>query len=308
MNIEAFLQFLRTEDRAERTIAGYACDLEKFLVWFEQTTGRQPQPAIITPLDIRAYRRHLQHDKRLKPASVNRRLAALRVYFRWATETALIAANPAASIKMLPQTGRGPRWLERDEAYALIREADATIRLAKAKALSPSANLATRNAAILSLLLHGLRVSEVCALRSEDVTIRERSGKVVVHAGKGNKYREVPINVDARQAVSAWLKVRPEDNGVYLFSGRRDQQLQPRAVQRFLDRLARRAGLDPQRVTPHACRHTFGKNLVDAGESLDRVTILMGHNDLSTTALYTTPSRADLASAVEKIAWQDDNS
>lgn len=291
MNIEAFQQFLRTQDRADRTIDGYLRDLEKFLAWFEQTTGRQPQPAIITPLDIREYRRHLQHDHRLKPASVNRRLAALRVYFCWATETGLTASNPAVSIKMLPQTRQAPRWLERDEAYALIREADATIRLARAKELSPSANLSTRNAAILSLLLHGLRMSEVCALRLEDVTIRERSGKVVVRAGKGNKYREVPINVDARQTVSAWLQVRLNDNGPYLFTGRRDQHLQPRAVQRFLDKLARRAGLDPQRVTPHACRHTFGKNLVDAGESLDRVAILMGHNDL--------------ASAVEKIAWQD---
>ena len=236
MNIEAFLQFLQTEDRADRTIDGYARDLEKFLNWFKQTTGRQPQPTIITPLDIREYRRHLQHDKRLKPASVNRRLAALRVYFHWATETSLIASNPAASIKMVPQTEQGPRWLERDEAFALIREADATVRLAKAKELTPSANLATRNAAILSLLLHGLRVSEVCALRLEDVSIRERSGKVVVHAGKGNKYREVPINVDARQAVSEWLKVRLDDNGPYLFTGRRDQHLQPRAIQRFLDK------------------------------------------------------------------------
>ena len=157
MNIEAFLKFLQTEDRAERTIAGYDRDLAKFLAWFEQTTGRQPQPAIITPLDIREYRRYLQQDKRLKPASVNRRLAALRVYFRWATETGLIAANPAASIKILPQIGHGPRWLERDEAYALIREADVTIRLTRARELTPSANLATRNAAKIAIyaLIYG---------------------------------------------------------------------------------------------------------------------------------------------------------
>jgi integrase/recombinase XerC len=305
VNIEAFLQFLQTEDRAERTIEGYTRDLEKFLAWFEKTTGRKPEPAIITPLDVREYRRHLQSERRLKPASVNRRLAALRVYFRWATETGLIASNPAMSIKMVPQAERSPRWLERDEVYALLREVDADIRLAKAKKLTPSAELATRNAAIFSLLLHGLRVSEVCALHLEDVTIKDKSGKVIVHAGKGNKYREVPINVDARQTVSEWLQVRPKDSGSYLFTGRRDQKIQPRAVQRFLDKLARRAGLDPAKVTPHACRHTFGKNLVDVGESLDRVAMLMGHKDLSTTAIYTTPSQSDLAAAVDRIAWQD---
>jgi len=102
VNIDAFLQYLRTEDRADRTIDGYTRDLANFLAWFEQTTGRQPQPAIITPLDIRAYRHHLQHEKRMKPASVNRHLAALRVYFRWAAETDLITSNPATSIRMVP--------------------------------------------------------------------------------------------------------------------------------------------------------------------------------------------------------------
>jgi integrase len=125
------------------------------------------------------------------------------------------------SIKMVPQAERSPRWLERDEVYALLREVDADIRLAKAKKLTPSAELATRNAAIFSLLLHGLRVSEVCALHLEDVTIKDKSGKVIVHAGKANKYREVPINVDARQTVSEWLQVRPKDSGSYLFTGRK---------------------------------------------------------------------------------------
>ncbi len=74
----------------------------------------------------------------------------------------------------------------------------------------------------------------------------------------------------------------------------------------MLDKLAHSAsGLDPEEVTPHKLRHTFGKSLVDAGVSLDRVAMLMGHQDLATTAIYTTPSREDLTAAVEKIAWQD---
>ena len=127
MKLNAFRQFLRAEDRAERTIEGYTQDVTKFIAWFEQTTGRQAEPAIVTPLDIREYRQHLQSVKRMKPASVNRRLAALRVYFRWATEVGLIAANPATSIKMVEQTEQGPRWLGREQTYALIREAEAAI-------------------------------------------------------------------------------------------------------------------------------------------------------------------------------------
>ena len=64
-------------------------------------------------------------------------------------------------------------------------------------------------------------------------------------------------------------------------------------------------GLEPDEVTPHKLWHTIGKSLVDAGVSLDRVAMLMGHQDLATTAIYTTPSRADLVAAVEKIAWKE---
>lgn len=306
MNLDPFLTYLRTQDRAGKTIDGYARDLAKFAAWFEQTTGRQPEPAIVTPVDIREYRQHLSHIRRMKPASVNRRLAALRTYFRWACEVGLVATNPASSIKMIEQAEpRDSRWLERVQTYALVRAAKEAIQLAEAKGLKPSADLAKRNAAVLTLLLHGLRVSEVCALQLGDVTVNERSGQVVVYSGKGRKYRTVPLNLDARKALKTWLEVRPDGAGPHLFVGRREAALQPRAVQRMLDRLARTANLDPVRVTPHACRHTFGKNLVDAGVSLDRVAVLMGHKDLSTTAIYTTPSRADLAAAVEQIAWED---
>jgi site-specific recombinase XerD len=84
------------------------------------------------------------------------------------------------------------------------------------------------------------------------------------------------------------------------------RRLLARDIQRMLDKLAHSAsGLEPEEVTPHKLRHTFGKSLVDAGVSLDRVAVLMGHQDLATTAIYTTPSRADLAAAVEKIACQE---
>lgn len=106
MNLEAFIQFLRPEDRAERTITGYAQDLAKFITWFEQSTGRQVEPAIITPLDIRAYRQHLLVVRRLKLASINRQLAALRVYFRWASEVGLVATKPAVSLSLIKNNSR----------------------------------------------------------------------------------------------------------------------------------------------------------------------------------------------------------
>lgn len=91
-----------------------------------------------------------------------------------------------------------------------------------------------------------------------------------------------------------------------LFLGRRQEPLQPRGVQRAIERLALAAHLDTEIVTPHTLRHTFGKNLVDAGVSLDRVAMLLGHESLDTTAVYTTPSKADLTAAVEQVAWMEE--
>ena len=306
MNITMFLDYLLEQDRAERTIDGYQRDLAHFATWFEQTTGRTPDPVRVTPLDVREYRQYLRTIKRLKPASVNRKLAALKTYFGWARDVALVAHNPTDGIKSVGQTETRQRWLSRTQTFALSRAATEAIQLAEKKGLTASTIMAKRNAAIVAVLLHGLRVSEVCDLELADVSLMPRRGLVIVRSGKGGVYREVPLNKDARQALQTWLDVRPENASNLLFTSRNAGPVQPRDIQRMLDKLAHRAsGLEPDEVTPHKLRHTFGKSLVDAGVSLDRVAVLMGHQDLATTAIYTTPSRADLAAAVEKIAWQE---
>ncbi|HMR68329.1 MAG TPA: phage integrase N-terminal SAM-like domain-containing protein, partial [Anaerolineae bacterium] len=104
MNIAKFLDYLLKRDRAERTIDGYRHDLGHFAAWFEQTTGQPADPVRITPLDIREYRQYLKTTQRLKPASVNRKLAALRTYFCWARDAGLVAHNPTDGIKSVRQT------------------------------------------------------------------------------------------------------------------------------------------------------------------------------------------------------------
>jgi integrase/recombinase XerC len=158
---------------------------------------------------------------------------------------------------------------------------------------------APRDRALLALLLHaGLRVSEAVNLKVRDVVIRERSGHVAVRRGKGEKYREVPLNATARKMIQEWLGDHP--GGEHLFPGRNGGPVTPRAIQKRLKELGRLAGVE---VTPHRLRHTFCKMLVDAGESLDRVAVLAGHANLNTTARYTRPGMDDLERAVEKLAW-----
>jgi integrase/recombinase XerC len=114
----------------------------------------------------------------------------------------------------------------------------------------------------------------------------------------------VALNLDSRQALAEWLKVRPPLGDTdALLVGQKGNRLASRSVQAIITRLARLADLEE--VTPHVLRHSLGKNLVDAGVSLDRVAMLLGHENLNTTAIYTTPSQSDLSAAVELVAWSD---
>ncbi len=302
--LERFVIHLQSRDRARRTITGYRRDLEHFAEWFTQTNGRPPTPATVTPLDVREYRQYLLRHYR--PASVNRRLAALRSFFTWALGQGIAPSDPTSHIHWAHKSPRAPRWLTRPQTYALLRAVQEARQVAEVKGNLPSARKARRDRAIICLMLFaGLRISEVCELRVDDVEINERSGKVVVRLGKGGKYREVPLNADARRAVREWLEVRPATAGERLFVGQHGQPLGDTGVRGAVEKYASRAGLEG--VTPHTLRHTFGKNLVDAGVSLDRVAALLGHESLETTRLYTTPSEADLAEAVGRIGFEDES-
>jgi integrase/recombinase XerD len=303
--IDEFTAHLTGQDLSPRTVQGYARDVRLFAGWFEHTNGKPATPTNVTPLDVREYRQHLQAVKKQKPSTINRKLAALRAFFGWATRVGHVPGSPVEDIHDVPQARRAPQWLERPAQYKLLRTAQEQTRLADAKGLDAGRWRARRDEAVVALLLHaGLRVGEACALDLDDVELGERSGKVVVRSGKRGKYREVPLNRDARQALAEWLKVRPALEGIDgLLVGQKGNRLSSRSLQSIVARLARLADLEE--VTPHVLRHCLGKNLVDTGVSLDRVAMLLGHENLNTTAIYTTPSQSDLSAAVEQVAWGD---
>lgn len=295
--LDLFWAYLQDLDRAAGTIAQYRIGLKQFFTWFTETTG-YIEPGAVTPLDIRQYRDYLAQDH--KPATVNKKLSELLVFFTWASNTGQVATNPVIRIKRIEAVKKAPKWLTRPETYKVLRLAQQEYQMAKSRFGPLRQLVAGRTLAIITLLLStGLRVSELCDLKPADVQAGERSGLVIVRKGKGSKYREIPLNADGRQAVKTWLAMR--EPGEYLFNvnGRRlDRQL----VNWHLKRIGAKAGV---RLTPHVLRHTFGKNLIDAGEPLDRVAMLLGHTDINTTAIYTLPSLQDLGKAVDKISWSD---
>jgi site-specific recombinase XerD len=288
------------EDRYSnpKTIAAYAREIEKFATWFKETNGEPLSPQSLTQIDIRDYRQHHLAVSKSKPATVNRMLAAIRIYTKWAKETGQTETDAARNIKGAPEEQLAPQWLDRKGQRDLLQAAEMMLNSAKSE---PARWLAVRDQAIINLLLHtGLRVSELTDLDLDDLKISPKKGLLTVRQGKGEKSRKVPVNSDARSAVSEWLDLRGREPGP-LFTGRRgNSRLTASGVHRRVVELGKIKGLE---IHAHTLRHTFAKNLLDVGEPLNTISKLLGHSKLETTKIYTMPGERDLEKAVDKVAW-----
>jgi integrase/recombinase XerC len=185
-----------------------------------------------------------------------------------------------------------PVGLSDIEVHALLRAAGAS-----------SHGLAGRNYAMVQLMLQaGLRIGEVAALRVADIIMSDRSGSVRVRHGKGLKAREIPLNATARRALKHYLEDRQtSDKDAALFVSSRDTAMPIRTIQAVIARLARRARLKRVAVSAHTLRHTFALGyLRDNPGKLVELASLLGHDSLDTTAIYTRPSRDDLAADLER--------
>jgi len=282
-NLTSFVTALRSEGSSEHTVINYASDLEDFTSWYLETTGEELKPELVTSLDLAEYRQYLMRVREFKPATVNRKMAAIRKWLDVARRQGLIDRLPEFP-KGVARQKLAPRALERKEQNALIR------------AVERSGN-ARDEAIVKTLLFCGLRVSELVNLNLHDVELGEKSGKIKVRYGKGAKYREVPVKLEARKALAKYLSVRPHDpHCSKLFLGQKGA-LTDRAVRKILEKYAYQARI--QDLSPHVLRHTCAKNLLDEGVDLVKVAAILGHESLDTTAVYTQPTFKDLANALE---------
>jgi site-specific recombinase XerD len=259
------------------------CDVRSFARWFSDMLGEEFSSSPVTPVDMREYFAAMRDRK---PATLARKLRALNSFFRWAQSAGLVKSNPVSGVKAPREQRRAPKALSEQELHRLKR---AVYRAGK-----------PRDIAMFELLSNaGLRVGELCALRVGDVYLSERKGKVTVRRGKGNKYREVPLNIETRKALAAYLSTRPgADPDDPLLVGQRGA-MTPSGVWRALQSYAREAGVA---VSPHVLRHTFATRLLrKAGTDLVTVKELLGHEKLETTAIYTKPREEDMLATIERL-------
>ena len=288
----AFLLSLERDDLAPATVRGYRYDLRHFLAWRRTVQDGIFAIQDLAEHDLIAYRQHMVAAGR-RPAAINRRLEALRRLCRWARGTGALTSDVAQGVRPVRTVrDRQPVGLTDVEVHAILRSAGAS-----------SHGLAARNYAMVQLMLQaGLRVGEVAALRITDITMNDRSGCVRVRHGKGLKAREAPLNATVRRALKQHFERRPASGkDAPLFISSRETAMPVRTIQAVITSLARRARLKRAAVSAHTLRHTFALGyLRDNPGKLVELASLLGHESLDTTAIYTRPSRDDLAADLER--------
>jgi len=274
--LEAFVSALsRALRAAPNTALNYRRDLMDFRRFLlDRAGGDEIVTGEINADDIRGYLGD-QMKRELRPATVQRRLFAIKAFFRW-REQATGAQSPARAIRSPRSERRLPAVLQQDEVRRLI-EADP-------QGLTPAR---LRDRAIMETLYSsGLRVSELCGLDWRDID--EDIGTVMVRQGKGNKDRLVPIGEPALEALAQWRRAMPvawEPKGPVI-TNLRGGRLTTRAVEAMLARRIQTAGLRTP-ITPHGLRHCFATHMLNNGADLRSIQEMLGHASLATTQRYT---------------------
>lgn len=298
--LQDYRDYLYDQDKSEQTVKAYMTDLRSFSRWSQDITGESLDLESVTPMEIIDYRNAML-DWGKKPSTINRSLISISNFCQWAQQNDLIPNNPAEGIRSVAEEPLAPRALERKEQLALLR------------AVRKSANL--RDLAIITMLLHtGMRVSELCNLRISDIRISTNSNMITVREGKGTKRRNIPLNSTVIRVLKDYLNSFDKnkkaamvasptpEQGRFLFYGQKRMPLTDRGVRYITQKYAYEAKID--NLSPHVFRHTCAKNLIDAGQPIDRVARILGHSNINTTSIYTMPTEKDLHITMESISWE----
>lgn len=266
-DIDRYLAHLAVERRSSpHTVAAYRRDLARFAA----ESGAVSSTAVRSH-HIRAFAGRL-HARGLSPRSIARHLSSVRGLFAYLVGRAELGVNPASGVRAPKGRERLPKTLDPDQTMQLFT-------------VPVESDLDLRDHAMAELFYSsGLRLAELVAIDIRDLDL---GGGFVTVTGKGGKTRVVPVGSAAREAIRAWLAVRPGVGGDDpLFTGRGNARISPRSVQLRLKKLAARAtGNDG--VHPHMLRHSFASHLLESSGDLRAVQELLGHADLSTTQIYT---------------------
>ncbi|MDQ2866416.1 MAG: tyrosine recombinase [Candidatus Eremiobacteraeota bacterium] len=294
--IAEFAAHLRLErGQSPRTSEEYARDVELFGGFLEPGHPNDApflKIASTTASDVRRFIMELMGPRKYTPASVRRKIAALRSYFALQKREGRRGDNPAADVPPPKATKRLPQVMSEPEVAKLLRT-----RIAGKTDFQRC-----RDAAIMELLYaSGIRRAELVGLNIADVDLERRLMRVI---GKGNKQRTVFINEAAANAIRTYLGLRPRTLDDALFVSRRKTRLSHRQAWVVFRQFAELAGLS-RHVTPHVMRHSFATHLLENGADIVTIKELLGHESLSTTQIYTNVSLEHMRRSYEEAHPRD---
>ncbi len=281
-----FLMYLRAEKNSSaHTLKAYEYDLKQFY----QLLGAKPIHTVSKDI-VRSYLAEM-NLKGLSKRTVGRRMAALRTFFRYLVREGYLEKNPLASIRNPKLEKKLPIVMEEGEVARLLE--------------SPEDDLSgRRDRAILETLYStGMRVSELIQLEMDKVDFISGVCKVF---GKGSKERLCPIGDRALRSIRNYLELRDNEmpgrhKAIFLnhSENKKGSRLTDRSVRRVLDIYIEKTSRR-EKVSPHTLRHSFATHLLNRGADLKSVQELLGHENLSTTQIYTHVSSRRLKEVYEK--------
>jgi integrase/recombinase XerC len=309
--IDQFARHLATDRGVSvYTVRNYTHALGEFHRWHQRERQSPPAWPALQRDDFRAYLRCLGRHQ-LSRAATQLRFSALRTFYKFLIRRGALESSPIKNLSLPKLEKRLPRFLTARQMEDLLKApllaprprpagGGAKRRMGRPVG-SVEAGVPERDMAILETIYScGLRISELCGLRVEDLNWNEQLVRV---RGKGKKERQVPIGAPALRAIEHYWKLLPArpapQEPVFLRSSREVAPMPPRTLQGRLKRYLEIAGLDP-RLTPHKLRHSYATHLLDAGADLRSVQELLGHAHLVTTQVYTHVTTERLKKAYDK--------
>jgi len=261
--IEEFKRFLRNiKNLSENSIQAYSNDLKSF----EHFVKKDFKEVVYNDIEEYIY------DQRLKGLSTNtliRRVATLKGFFGFLLQRGYINSDPTIMIHKIKKTKPLPKFLTESEIEKLFSAID----ISKPKGL--------RDYTMLYLMLMtGMRVSELLNLKVSDIDFP--NSYITIRMGKGRKDRIIPLNKNVKELLYNYVKlVKPKEG---LFDNKNSSKSR-RGVLYVIRKYCKKAGIE-KKVTPHTFRHTFATLLLKKGENIRLVQSLLGHSNISTTAIY----------------------
>ncbi len=286
--IDGFLDSLKRESASEHTVAAYASDLSQFLEFLSPPDLEPPAPRAIDHLLLREWLAKL-YAQGLNPASIQRKLAAVRSLFKFMLREGVIEVNIARLLRTPKAPKKLPEAMTAEQANLLV-DGVAANRLERP--------FPARDRAMFEMLYGcGLRVSELAGLDLDDI---DRAEGWIRVRGKGRKERQVPLTGKAVDALESYLNQRPvtpDERGVFL--NHHGSRIGARGIRGIVKIYATALSGDPS-IHPHSFRHAYATHLLADGADLRSIQELLGHARLSTTQKYTQVALTDLMAVYDK--------